>query len=125
MWVSRGFAADDRRYGILDTTLSLKKSKGEVAFKDSVRKSWKEQSRAAGSRRFLVGLKSCLLWLACKEFERLWHEVRVKLEHCPVSGIRIDDEFAIRKTSRQIAGVTAWYHAVAVAIGDKYGLMDS
>jgi hypothetical protein len=48
----------------------------------------------------------------------------MELEHSPVSGILIDDEFAVWETSRQIVGVTAWNHAVALAIGDKHGLMD-
>ena len=42
-----------------------------------------------------------------------------------MSRIRVDDEFAVRETSRQIVRVTAWNHAVAVAIGDKHGLTDS
>ena len=62
--------------------------------------------------------------LTRKKFERSGDEVRVELEHCPVSGIRIDDEFAIRQSPRQIVGVTAWNHAVAVAVCDKHGLMD-
>jgi hypothetical protein len=60
----------------------------------------------------------------CKEFERLGHEVGMKLEYRPMSGIRIDDEIAVRETSRQIVGAAAWNHTVAVAIGDKHGLMD-
>jgi hypothetical protein len=48
----------------------------------------------------------------------------MELEYSPVSGIRIDDEFAVRETARQFVGVDAWDHAVAVAINDKHGLMD-
>ena len=38
--------------------------------------------------------------LSCEELERLGHEVRVELEHPAVSRIRIDNQVALRKTSR-------------------------
>jgi hypothetical protein len=41
----------------------------------------------------------------CKELQRLGHEVRVELEHRTVSRVGIDDEFALRKTPRQIVRV--------------------
>jgi hypothetical protein len=62
--------------------------------------------------------------LSCEEFERLGHEVRVELKHRAVSGIRIDDEVAIRKTPRQIVRVRAWHHAITIAVGDKHRLVN-
>jgi hypothetical protein len=54
----------------------------------------------------------------CKEFQRLGHEVRMKLKHRAVSGIGIDDEFAVRKTSRQIVRVLTWNHAITISVGN-------
>jgi hypothetical protein len=62
--------------------------------------------------------------LSCEEFERLGHEVRAELKHRAVSGIRIDDEVAIRKTPRQIVRVRAWHHAITIAVGDKHRLVN-
>jgi len=65
-----------------------------------------------------------VLELSCEEFERLGHEVRVELKHRAVSGIRIDDEVAIRKTPRQIVRVRARDHAITIAVGDKHRLVN-
>lgn len=59
-------------------------------------------SGAAGLTVIAGRPRSCPLGLACKEFERVGHEIGVELGDCPVYGIRIDNEFAIRQTSRQI-----------------------
>jgi hypothetical protein len=60
--------------------------------------------------------------LSCKELQRLGHEVRVELEHATVPCIGIDDEVAVRKTPRQIAGVLGWNHAITLAVRDKHRL---
>ncbi len=64
----------------------------------------------------------CFAALSRKEFERLGHEVRVKLEHPAVSGIGINTEVAIGKTPRQIARVRGGNHAITVAVCDKHRL---
>jgi hypothetical protein len=59
------------------------------------------------------------LRLARKEREGLGHEVGMELEDRAVSGIGIDDEFAVRKAPRQIVRVLAWDHAIAVAVRNE------
>jgi hypothetical protein len=80
------------------------------------------------SRTITTWLRQCGLplvrGLSRKEFERLRHEVRVELEHTTVSGIGVDDEVAIRKTPRQIAGVLGWHHAITLAVCDKHRLVN-
>jgi len=43
----------------------------------------------------------------------------MELEDRAVSGIGIDDEFAVRKAPRQIVRVLAWDHAIAVAVRNE------
>lgn len=59
-----------------------------------------------------------------KEHERLSYEIGMKLEHRAVSGIGINDEFAVWKALRQIVRVPAWNHAIAVAIRDEDGVVN-
>ena len=60
--------------------------------------------------------------LSCEEFQRLRHELRVELEYPAVSGIGIDDQFAVRQTPRQLVRVPGGHHPITLAVGDENGL---
>ena len=48
----------------------------------------------------------------------------MELKHAAMSCIRIDDELAVGQPFCQVVGIGRWYHAVMVAIGNKYRLFD-
>ena len=47
----------------------------------------------------------------------------MELEHCAVSGIGMNDEFAVRKPPRQVVRVLCWNHPIIVAVDHEHRLL--
>ena len=77
---------------------------------------------AAGNGQ--IGSRVVVELLPVEELEGGRDELSVVLEDAAVSGVGVDDEFAVRQAAVEVDGVRGGHHPVVVTVGDEYGLLD-